>query len=67
MNEPRHNGLMAAHGSTESMGRALPQRISKIPGWQSSEAHRNMRVKPDADRKHARLRNMVHTLKVARK
>lgn len=32
MNEPKKNGLMDAHGSTDSLGRALPQKISKTPG-----------------------------------
>lgn len=69
MNEPRQGGLLAAHGSTDNLGRALPQRISKMPGGggRSSEALRNnMRVNPDVGRKSRDPRNMVHILRAAR-
>lgn len=38
MNHPTQNGLLAAHGSTEDLDRAFPQRITKAPGGQSSKA-----------------------------
>lgn len=38
MNHPTQDGLTAAHGPTEALDRAFPQRITKAPGEQSSKA-----------------------------